>query len=78
MKSVGIGELKARFSQILDEVRDGHRVAIQYGRKKKTVAWLIPPENTPGPNRKLGILAGKASFRLKGDFKMTDAEFLGE
>ena len=30
----------------------------------------------PGKPRRLGLLEGKASFRIRDDFKMSDEEFL--
>jgi antitoxin (DNA-binding transcriptional repressor) of toxin-antitoxin stability system len=73
-----IGEFKARFSDILEEVRRGAVVGVRYGRGKKPVALLVPPDKAPfaGP-RELVPLKGKASFRLGRGFKMSDAELLG-
>ena len=73
-----IGEFKARFSDILEEVRRGAVVGVRYGKGKIPVAFLVPPERAPAvAPRKLGPLRGKAGFRLKRGFKMTDAELLG-
>ena len=73
-----IGEFKARFSDILEEVRRGAIVGVRYGQGKKPVAFLVPPDRLPAVTpRKLDPLRGKAGFRLKRDFKMTDAELLG-
>ena len=73
-----IGEFKARFSDILEEVRRGAVVGVRYGRGKHPVAVLVPPDKAPPADvRRLGPLEGRASFRLKRGFKMTDAELLG-
>lgn len=73
-----IGEFKARFSDILEEVRRGAMVGVSYGRGKKPVAVLVPPDRAPPvAPRKLGPLEGRASFRLGRGFKMSDAELLG-
>jgi antitoxin (DNA-binding transcriptional repressor) of toxin-antitoxin stability system len=73
-----IGEFKARFSDILEEVRRGAVVGVRYGRGRKPVAVLVPPDQAPRvAPRQLGPLQGKASFRLKRAFKMSDAELLG-
>ena len=73
-----VGEFKANFSAILDEVRRGEVVTVCWGRAKEPVAVLVPPHLAPARRgRKLGPLAGKASFRLKSDFKMTDRDLLG-
>lgn len=77
MKTVSVAHFKAQFSDFLNEVRGGNRIAIQYGRRKETVAILVPAaEVTAPPNRVLGILKGKASFKLRAGFKMTEEEFL--
>ena len=74
-----VGEFKARFSAILGHVRRGEMVGVRYGRAKKPVAILVPPERAPTvAPRQLGPLAGKAGFRLKPGFKLTDAELLGQ
>ncbi len=77
MKTVSVGHFKAQFSDFLDQVRGGERIAIQYGRRKEPVAILIPArEDKQFPNRSLGFLHGKASFKLGADFKMTEEGFL--
>lgn len=78
MTTHSIGEFKAKFSDILEEVRRGAIVGVRYGRGTKPVALLVPPNQAPRlAPRKLGPLQGKASFRLKRGFKMSDAELLG-
>ncbi len=77
MKKVSVGDFKAKFSVILDEVLEGKRIAIQYGRKKEIVAWLVPASANPSAkHRPLGILEGKARFKVRRGFKMTEAELL--
>lgn len=56
MNSIGVGELKADFSHVLEEVRKyGKKYVIEYGKKHKKVAMLVPYEEECG--RKLGVLA---------------------
>ena len=78
MKTLPVGELKANFSEILDQVQHGERVGILYGKKKKPVAMIVPfvDENAAG-KRKIGILDGKAKVRFGDDFEMTTEELLG-
>ena len=77
MKTLGVGELKADFSAVLDEVCHGHPVAIGFGKQKKRLAVIIPyDEFTKTVNRKLGVLKKRASFEIHDDFKMTEEEFL--
>jgi len=77
MKTVSVAYFKAEFSDLLNKVRRGERIAIQYGRRKETVAILIPAGKVHElPNRVLGMLRGKASFKLRGNFKMTEEDLL--
>ncbi len=77
METLTIGELKARFSEVLEKVRKGQRIAISYGRKRQKVAVIVPySERFESEQRELGILKGKASFKVHPDFKMTDQELL--
>jgi antitoxin (DNA-binding transcriptional repressor) of toxin-antitoxin stability system len=76
MKTMSVGDFKTNFSAVLKEVEDGQRIAITYGRKKEVKAMLIPNE-VKSKKRKLGVWVGKASFKIKNNFKITDEEFLG-
>jgi prevent-host-death family protein len=77
MKSLPVGELKAHFSEVLEEVQQGESFEIVYGKKKKPVAKIVPIEKPKKkPNRKLGILEGKVKFVFADDFKMTEEEFI--
>jgi len=80
MQTIQIAELKAKFSEILQHIQDKkEEYVIQYGRKHKKVAAIIPYEtyakNTP--KIKLGLLKNKANYEIKPDFEMTEGEFLG-
>jgi len=77
MKILQVGELKSKFSKILEDVKKGEEIGISYGKKKETIAVIIPFAKYKKNNkRKLGILEKKASFKIKGDFKISDEEFL--
>ena len=77
MKTLQVGEFKRKFSEILDQVKDGEEITITFGKKKEKVAVMIPYEKFSRRNkRKLGILEDKASFKIKDDFEITDDEFL--
>ncbi len=78
MKTLQIGELKAKFSQIIEEVKNGEEVTISYGKKQEKVAVIIPySKYQRKTNRiKLGLLEGKASYKIHDDFKITEEEFL--
>lgn len=77
MKSIQVGELKARFSEVLSEVKAGKTVVISYGRKHEKVAALVPYPLTAQPAvRTLGVLAGRAKARFAKDFSISDEELL--
>lgn len=76
MYQLTVGQFKSKFSQVLEKVRMGESVGITYGKSKKQVAALIPYRKIGSKKIKLGILEGKASFKIHPDFKMTDEEFL--
>jgi len=77
MKTMTVGEFKARFSEALDAVRDGETIVVSYGRNHRKVAAMVPySELKPAKKRPLGLLKSQASVRLAGDFELTDDDFL--
>jgi len=76
MKEMTVGEIKTHFSKILDEVQEGEKVSILYGRAKKPVAMIVPFVEEKKTKRKIGILEGKMSVKFEKDFSMTDEELL--
>jgi antitoxin (DNA-binding transcriptional repressor) of toxin-antitoxin stability system len=78
MNLLPVGEFKAKFSEVLQKVQQGSSFGITYGKDKKKVAVVIPYKKYMSDKKiKLGILEGKASFKIKEGFKMTEEEFLG-
>ena len=77
MYQLTVGQFKSKFSEVLEKVLKGESIGITYGKSKKKVAALVPYKKYIKSHAiKLGILEGKASFKIKPDFKMTDEEFL--
>jgi len=77
LRTLGVGEIKARFSDILEQVKGGEKIAVGYGKKRKKVAIIVPyEEKTPEGKRRLGLLQGKARFKVRAGFKMSDEELL--
>jgi antitoxin (DNA-binding transcriptional repressor) of toxin-antitoxin stability system len=77
MKALTVAEVKNHFSDILIQVKNGENVKILYGKAEKPVAMIVPIDDMNNP-RKIGALDGKASFRMKGDGKLSEEEFLGK
>lgn len=77
MYQLTVGQFKAKFSEVLSKVLQGESIGITYGKNKKKVAALVPINMVIKTNRlKLGLLEGKATFKIHHNFKMTDEEFL--
>lgn len=77
MNLLPVGEFKAKFSEVLQKVQQGASFGITYGKDKKKVAVVIPyQKHTKQAKPTIGLLEGKASFKLARGFKITDAEFL--
>lgn len=79
MKSLPVGELKAHFSEVLEDVQNGETIEILYGKKRKPVAKIVPIEKGKKPKKKLrpiGLLDGKMKIVFADDFKMTEDEFI--
>ena len=77
MKSLPVGELKAQFSEVLEQVQHGETIEILFGKKKTPVARIVPIDGSKKKKkRKLGILDGKMKIVFADDFKMTEEEFI--
>lgn len=76
MKTMSVGEFKAHFSEVLEDVKAGIGIAVTYGRKKEVIGYFLPESGKSGGKRKLGPLQGKAQVIFNDDFAITDEEFL--
>ncbi|HYZ72639.1 MAG TPA: type II toxin-antitoxin system prevent-host-death family antitoxin [Chthoniobacterales bacterium] len=76
MKTMTVAEFKARFSEVLDAVRQGESIAVTYGRSKRTIAVFQPPTKEKKKARPVGLLEGKVSFKVGPDFEIDDSELL--
>ena len=80
MHSIQIGKLKAEFTSVLEKIqKNGEIFVIEYGKKRRKVAMLIPYDKSyeDQEERKFGILKNKANFKINDDFAITDNELLG-
>ena len=76
MKKMSVGEFKTNFSQVIEEVKSGEKIAVTFGKKKEVIGYFIPEIQKTVIKRKLGVLEGKATIIFHDNFKMTDDEFL--
>jgi prevent-host-death family protein len=79
MKILQVGELKSKFSKVLEDVKKGEEITISFGKKKEKLAVIIPySKYRKKARRKLGLLENKASFSINGEFALTDEELLNQ
>lgn len=77
MQTLTVGELKARFSEVLGQLRQGQEIVISYGKKREKVAMLVPYSRySAKPKRKLGLLKNRGHYVIHEDFKLSDEEML--
>ena len=76
MKTMSVGEFKTHFSDVLEQVKAGEKIAVTFGKKKEIVGYFLP-EIPKLSKRKLGILENKVKFTFSNDFEITNDEFLG-
>jgi len=78
MKSMTVGALKRNFSSVLEAVRRGESIIVEYGRTHEEVAVLVPfrEYGAARGDRPLGLLAKQGSVRFDPDFSLSDEELL--
>ena len=80
MKTLQLAEAKTHFSSIMQDIKNGNEVAISYGKKKQTIAVIIPYEkwkkNKKAKKRELGTLKDKVKVKFSHDYKMSDEELI--
>lgn len=77
MKNLQVGELKSKFSKVLEDIKKGEEITISFGKKHEKIAVIIPySKYKKNIHRKLGILENKASFQIKNSFTISDEELL--
>lgn len=76
-KQMTVGELKAHFSAVLEEVQQGETIEIIYGRAKKPVALITPIPRDQKKERVLGLLREMGPLYIADDFRMSDEELFG-
>ena len=76
MKTLPLAEVKIHLSSLLKEVTAGTEIGITFGRKRETIAVIVPiVEYKRVKARRLGTLQGKVELVFK-NFEVTDEEML--
>lgn len=78
MKTMTTAKLKAEFSSVVSELRQGHEIVITYGRNKEPLATIIPQSKMqkPGYSIKPGALREKGWTYKLNNFEITGKELL--
>lgn len=76
MKTMTVGEFKTHFSNVIERVKAGEKIAVTFGKKKEVIGYFLPEIPQSNAKRKLGVLEGKAQVVFPADFKITEEEFL--
>jgi prevent-host-death family protein len=65
MKTLPVGEFKARFSQVISDVQDGEEIAISYGKRKDRIAVVVPYSKYKQQNQiRLGLLEARGGYEI--------------
>jgi antitoxin (DNA-binding transcriptional repressor) of toxin-antitoxin stability system len=77
MKTMTVGEFKARLSEALDAVRNGETSVLSFGRNHRKVAAMVPYSEFKGAKKRpLGLLKSNSRIRIRNDFALTDDDLL--
>lgn len=83
MKALTYNEVIDNILKILEMVQSGEEIVIKNVKTHENVAVIVPYKkyrkkvnSTKKQERPLGILKGKASYKIKENFKISDEELL--
>ena len=77
MKVLQSAEAKVHFSSVMRDIQAGNEVAIVYGKRKETIAVIVPYEQwKKSKKRELGSLKGIATVKFAEDFSMSDEDLV--
>lgn len=77
METLPVAEIRKNFSSLLKEVESGKEIGITFGKKKQTIAVIVPiGEYKKIKTRKLGTLEGKAKVVFGENWEINDEELL--
>ncbi|CAB9538909.1 hypothetical protein BROOK1789C_399 [Bathymodiolus brooksi thiotrophic gill symbiont] len=78
MVNISSANAKNNFSDVLKQVQNGESFVIEYGRKQKKIAKIIPYQETKIQPIKIGLYKDNEAFDFKihDDWEMTTEELL--
>lgn len=69
-------EIKTNIFEIMNMVENGEDILIKSDKNNKKIAVIISYQKYKKKKRPLGILKGKAKYKISDDFAITDEELL--
>ena len=77
-KTLSVGEFKAHFSEVLEQMlKTGEPVAISYGKKKQKIAAIIPYDQLKSQaERTLGLMQGRERCVIHAGVALSDEDML--
>ncbi|WP_199539339.1 type II toxin-antitoxin system Phd/YefM family antitoxin [Dyadobacter luteus] len=83
MKTMTVGEFKAQFSDVIEQVKAGEKIAVTFGKKKEVIGYFTPEDSDAkvkkkqrplGPLKHLGyVMADDFCANAEDDFPINDA-----
>lgn len=71
-----VGEFKAQFSSVIEQVKKGEEIAVTFGKKKEIVGYFKPGIPTKKKERVVGIFNKMPGYYMADNFcETTDEEF---
>ena len=71
MKTLSVGEFKARFSSVIEWVKAGEEITVTYGKKKQVIGHFQPESSKKVSRRKLGIYNNMKGYKMTDNFNET-------
>ncbi len=77
MKTMTVGEFKAKFSEVIAQVKKGEEIAVTFGKKKEIVGYFKPEVATPKKREHIiGLLEETPGYYMAKNFcETTEEEF---
>ncbi len=81
MKMFTFSQLKSNLNEIFEMIKSGEEIVVSKSNGTEKLAIILPYEKhhskqKSNHKRPLGILKGKASFKIKHGFKLAEHELL--
>jgi hypothetical protein len=76
MRTMTVGEFKAQFSEVIEQVKKGEEIAVTFGKKKQIIGYFKPEIVTKKRERVVGLFDKMAGYYMADDFcETTDNDF---